>query len=108
MSVNPADSEIFGTLFGNDEMRAIFGDRRRLQAMLDVEAALASVEARLGIIPVAAAEAIAGAAQVDRLDRAGLAASARVVGYPVVGLAKALGRAAGAAGEGWVHWGATT
>ena len=36
-----------------------------------------------------------------------LAASARNVGYPVVGLVAGLSRAAGEAG-GWTHWGATT
>src|SRR6516165_4270688 len=36
-----------------------------------------------------------------------LAASARNVGYPVVGLVAGLSRAAGDAG-GWTHWGATT
>ena len=36
-----------------------------------------------------------------------LAASARNVGYPVVGLVAGLSRAAGAAGA-WTHWGATT
>ncbi len=36
-----------------------------------------------------------------------LAASARNVGYPVVGLVTGLSRAAGEAG-GWTHWGATT
>ena len=36
-----------------------------------------------------------------------LAASARNVGYPVIGLVSELSRAAGDAG-GWTHWGATT
>ena len=36
-----------------------------------------------------------------------LAASARNVGYPVVGLVPGLSQAAGEAG-GWTHWGATT
>jgi 3-carboxy-cis,cis-muconate cycloisomerase len=108
MSVNPADSEVFGTVFGTDEMRAVFGDRALVQKMLDVEAALARVEARLGIIPMPAAEAITAAAAVERVDLAALGASTRVVGYPVVGLAKALGQAAGGAAPRYVHWGATT
>ena len=55
MTVNPADSAIFGELFGSDAMRDLFSDRARLQLMLDVEAALARVQARLGIIPAAPA-----------------------------------------------------
>jgi 3-carboxy-cis,cis-muconate cycloisomerase len=108
MTVNPADSEIFGALYGSAEMRDLFSDRARLQAMLDVEAALARVEARLGIVPDEAAKAITAAAKVDRIAIDEIAASTRVVGYPVVGLVKALGKAAGGDAARYVHWGATT
>jgi 3-carboxy-cis,cis-muconate cycloisomerase len=107
MSVNPADSPILGTLYGSDAMRAVFDERAYFQRMLDVEAALARVQARLGIIPADAAEAITRAARVENLVTEELAASARNVGYPVVGLVAGLSRAAGEAG-GWTHWGATT
>ena len=65
------------------------------------------MQARLGIIPADAAEAITRAARVENLSTEELAASARNVGYPVVGLVAGLSRAAGDAG-GWTHWGATT
>jgi 3-carboxy-cis,cis-muconate cycloisomerase len=107
MPVNPADGPILGTLYGSDAMRAVFSEQAYFQRMLDVEAALARVQARLGIIPADAAEAIGKAATVGNLDTARLAASARNVGYPVVGLVEGLTEAAGAAG-GWTHWGATT
>ena len=107
MPVNPADSVVFGTLYGSDAMRDVFDDRSQFQRMLDVEAALARVQARLGLIPAEAAEAITAAARVENLDMAELAASVRNVGYPVVGLVKGLNRAAGEAGR-WSHWGATT
>jgi 3-carboxy-cis,cis-muconate cycloisomerase len=107
MVVNPADSPIYGTLYGSDAMRAVFDERAFLQRMLDVEAALARVQAGLGIIPGDAAQAITAAARVEVLDMAELAASLRNVGYPVVGLVKGLSRAAGEAGR-WTHWGATT
>src|SRR5580698_5319257 len=87
MPINPADGPILGTLYGSDAMRAVFDDRAWFQRMLDVEAALARVQARLGIIPADAAEAIAAAAKVENLDTAELAASAA---------------------GGWTHWGATT
>jgi 3-carboxy-cis,cis-muconate cycloisomerase len=107
MAVNPADSPVMGVLYGSDAMRAVFDERTWLQRMLDVEAALARVQARLGIIPAEAAGAITAAAHADRLDPAELAASARNVGYPVVGVVRGLSRAAGEAGR-WTHWGATT
>jgi 3-carboxy-cis,cis-muconate cycloisomerase len=107
MPVNPADSPILGTLYGSDAMRAVFGETAYFQRMLDVEAALARVQGRMGVIPAAAAAAIAAAARVDNLRTEDLAASARNVGYPVVGLVAGLSKAAGEAG-GWTHWGATT
>ncbi|HEY2619484.1 MAG TPA: adenylosuccinate lyase family protein [Acetobacteraceae bacterium] len=107
MPTNPADSPILGTLYGSDAMRAVFDERAYFQCMLDVEAALARVQARLGIIPANAADAITRAAHVANLSTEELAASARNVGYPVVGLVAGLSRAAGESG-GWTHWGATT
>ena len=107
MTVNPADSPILGTLYGSDAMRSVFDEQAYFQRMLDMEAALARVQGRLGIIPADAAAAIVAAAQVGNLSTADLAASARNVGYPVVGLVAGLSKAAGEAG-GWTHWGATT
>jgi len=107
MPINPTDGPILGTLYGSDAMRAVFDERAYFQRMLDVEAALARVQARLGIIPADAAPAIEAAARYENLDPAELAASARNVGYPVVGLVAGLSRAAGEAGA-WTHWGATT
>jgi 3-carboxy-cis,cis-muconate cycloisomerase len=107
MPVNPADSPILGTLYGSDAMRAVFDERAYFQRMLDVEAALARVQARFGIIPADAAATITKAARVENLSTEELAASARNVGYPVVGLVAGLSRASGDAG-GWTHWGATT
>ena len=45
------DSEIFGNLFGTAEMRQVFADETLIQRYLDVEAALARVQTRMGIIP---------------------------------------------------------
>lgn len=107
MPTNPADSPILGTLYGSDAMRAVFDERTQLQHMLDVEAALAGVQARLGMIPPEAADAITQAARIENLNTEALAATARNVGAPVVGVVAGLSRAAGEAGA-WTHWGATT
>ena len=108
MPTNPADSPVFGTLYGTDAMRAVFDDTAFFARMLDVEAALARVQARLGIIPETAARAITAAATPACLDTAELAASVQNVGYPVVGLVRCLSRAAGPDAGRWTHWGATT
>jgi len=108
MPINPADSPIFGALYGTDEMREAFSDQALMRRMLEVEAALARVQADLGIIPLEAAEAIARAAKPDVLDPSALRESARMIGYPVQGVAKALAQAAGEEAARYVHWGATT
>jgi 3-carboxy-cis,cis-muconate cycloisomerase len=108
MPVNPADSPVLGALYGTDAMRACMGEMAYLQRMLDVEAALARAQARLGIVPPAAAETITQVAQADRLDLPALAADTRNTGYPVVGLVRQLSRLAGPEAGRWTHWGATT
>ena len=108
MTVNPADSAVWGTLYGTDAMRGAVGEMAFLQRMLDVEAALARAQAGLGIVPAEAARAITAAASAERLDLPKLAAATRTTGYPVVGLVKQLGALAGEDAARWTHWGATT
>jgi 3-carboxy-cis,cis-muconate cycloisomerase len=108
MSIHPADSQIFGTLYGTDEARALFSDRAQLQFMLDVEAALARAESKLGLVPATIADGITRAARVDNVRLEVIAESTRRVGYPVVGLVKELGRVAGEEAARYIHLGATT
>jgi 3-carboxy-cis,cis-muconate cycloisomerase len=107
MTVNPADSAFYGTLYGTDPVRAVFADRAFVLRMVAVEAALARVQGRLGIIPAEAAAAIDAAATTLEPDLVKLAASTAKVGVPVVGVVAQL-RAASGAASGFVHWGATT
>jgi 3-carboxy-cis,cis-muconate cycloisomerase len=108
MNVSPIDSDIFGSLYATDEVRAIFSDRSQLQFMLDVEAALARAESAHGLVPPALAEAISRAARAENLDLDYIAKSTRRVGYPVVALVKELGRLAGDDAARYIHLGATT
>ncbi|MFL1461430.1 3-carboxy-cis,cis-muconate cycloisomerase [Roseococcus sp. DSY-14] len=108
MTVNPSDSPVLGVLYGTDAMRAAMGEAAFLQRMLDVEAALARAQSRLGIVPPEAASAITAAADASRLDLPALAAATRNTGYPVVGLVKQLTALAGPEAGKWTHWGATT
>ena len=52
----PSDA-LFGPSLSTDVMLTTVSDRAWVQAMLDVEAALARAESRLGLIPTTAAEA---------------------------------------------------
>ena len=66
MSVSPIDPSVYGGLFTTPAMRAVFADEARLQRMLDVEAALARAQAKLGLIPAEAALEITAKADVSR------------------------------------------
>ncbi|HZO83369.1 MAG TPA: 3-carboxy-cis,cis-muconate cycloisomerase [Candidatus Binataceae bacterium] len=108
MSINPADSEIFGALWGTPEMRALFSDPARFQLMLDVEAALARAEAKLGLVPQAAADAVARAARFENLHPGAIAEDVRKAGQPVAALVAELGRITGGDAARHIHLGATT
>ena len=58
MPMGVLDSAIFADMFGTPAMRAAFGDEAFLARCIEVEAALARAQGRLGIIPAAAAAAI--------------------------------------------------
>lgn len=106
MTVGAVDSAVYGGLFTTAEMRAAFADEARLQRMLDVEAALARAEARLGLIPAeAAAEITAKAADLSRFDLAAIGRGTELVGYPIVTLVEALASACEGDAGGYVHWG---
>src|SRR5208282_3085435 len=89
-------------------IRALYRLENRWQAWLDVEAALARAQAELGMIPAAAAEAIARAARLENLDRARIDEGFARTGHTIVPLVWELGRIVGDPHGGWVHWGATT
>lgn len=99
---------IFSTLLADAEVAAILGDAAQATAMVAVEAALARVEARLGVIPAAHGEAIAAALVGFEPDLADLARGTASAGVPVPALVAQLRRRVGPpAGDG-VHWGATS
>ena len=89
-------------------IRALYRLENRWQAWLDVEAALATAQAELGIIPKEAAEAIAKAAHYGLLDRARIDEGFARTGHTIVPLVWELTRVIGEPHGGWVHWGATT
>ncbi len=89
-------------------IRALYRQENRWQAWLDVEAALATAQAELGIIPAGAAEAIAAAARYELLDRARIDEGFARTGHTIVPLVWELSRVVGEPHGGWVHWGATT
>ena len=101
-------SRLWGEMFGTAEMRVLFSDEAMVGCYLDVEAALARAEAGLGIIPAEAADAIAAAAKVGRVDWPRLAERTALVGYPILPLVEQLAEWAADGLGRYCHWGATT
>jgi 3-carboxy-cis,cis-muconate cycloisomerase len=99
---------MFDRIFVPDEFREALSDRAWLQAMLDAERALAAAEARAGVIPPEAAEAIASACEWERFDPAELGEQGRSAGNPVEPLVRALTAAVEGDAARYVHWGATS
>ena len=112
MAVGVLNSAIFADMFGTPAMRGIFGDEAFLARCVDVEAALARAQGRLGIIPAEAGDAITRAASAFAngrctLDLARLKKETETVGYPILPLVRQLAEWAGDYGR-YIHWGATT
>lgn len=92
-------------------LAVLFSDESVLQAMLEFETALARAEARHGLIPMEAADAIAAAARPDKFDISVLAEAAFRAGTPTIPLVKMLTdqvRKTDAEAARFVHWGATS
>lgn len=89
-------------------MRGIVSDRSWVQAMLDVEAALAQAQARLGVIPARAAQDIVPHCRADEFDVAQIGRDASDSANPVIPLVRALREKVGADAAPFVHRGATS
>jgi 3-carboxy-cis,cis-muconate cycloisomerase len=112
MAISTLDSAIFADMFGTAAMREVFGDDGFLARCVEVEAALARAQGRLGIIPAEAADAITHAANAlasgrAALDLARLKDQTETVGYPILPLVRQMAELAGESGR-YLHWGATT
>ena len=104
-------ARLLDPLFTTDAMRGIFSDRRRLQGMLDFEAALARALARAGVAPESAVEPIVAQCNANNFALDVLAREAALAGNLAIPLVKALTAAVAKSdpkAAGFVHWGATS
>ncbi len=104
----PTPGGLFDGVLAHGEVRHRVSDVAWLQAMLDVEAALARAQAHAGLVPQRAAEAIAAACQADRFDTAHLGVEAAAGGTPAIPVVAALRAEVGGEAADWVHRGATS
>jgi 3-carboxy-cis,cis-muconate cycloisomerase len=108
MASTAIDSAIFRDIFSSEAMRRVFSDGHRVQCYLDIEAALAQVQAKLGLIPQRAADEITAKCTLDSIDMARLKSQTELIGYPVLPVVQQLVAACSDRLGEYCHWGATT
>jgi 3-carboxy-cis,cis-muconate cycloisomerase len=102
------DSLIFQGIFSTDEMRSVWSDENRTQHYLDIEAALAKVQGKLGIIPQEAADEIISHCRLDQIDMAELRRQTERIGYPIIAVVNQINALCRDGLGEFCHWGATT
>jgi 3-carboxy-cis,cis-muconate cycloisomerase len=108
-NASAADHGLLSPYWAGTPTATATGDAAVLRAILDVEVALAAAQARLGLIPEAAADEIRRAAAGLTLDAARLAAASRSSGgNPIIPLLAELRSAVGPDAADFVHQGATS
>lgn len=108
MAASIIDSPIFGDIFSTGAMRAVWSDHNRTCKYLEIEAALARVQGRLGIIPQEAADEIVRNCVIDKIDMGRLAEQTRRIGYPILGVVSQINALCRDKLGEYCHWGATT
>ncbi|ASR35122.1 3-carboxy-cis,cis-muconate cycloisomerase [Prauserella marina] len=101
-------SELFDSVLAAGPVAETTSDPAWLQAMLDVEAALASAQADVGLIEREHADAIGAACVAESYDVAELGRAATGIGNPAGPLVRALTERVGGAAARHVHSGATS
>jgi 3-carboxy-cis,cis-muconate cycloisomerase len=102
------DSPLFGGLFTAEEMRKVWSDETTIQKWLNVEAALARAEAKLGIIPQKHAREITRKARVELIDMEEMKRQLFHTHHPIMPLIRCFQKACSPGAGEFIHWGATT
>src|SRR3954451_20264391 len=108
MPATTLDSMIFRDIFTTAEMRQGFSDENRTACYLEIEAALARAQARLGIIPQEAAQEVVRKCRGENIDFAKLKTATERIGYPILGVVQQIVALCDKGLGEWCHWGATT
>jgi len=108
MASHMIDSVLFRDVYSTAKMREIWDDRSIIQHWLDIEAALASSQAELGIIPVAIANEIVKKAKVENLDLDAIREGINKTGHSLVPTLRELQRKCEKTAGEYIHLGPTT
>ncbi|MGH9037469.1 MAG: lyase family protein, partial [Acidimicrobiia bacterium] len=100
-------SAVYAHLWSTPEVDALLSDDARLQAWLDILAALARAQAEAGLIPEAAGTEIARQAKVDLLDLDFVVAETKATSHSTLGLIRGMQRILSPEAGEWFCYGAT-
>ncbi|MCH7343826.1 lyase family protein [Pelomonas sp. CA6] len=101
---------VFEAFISTPQMQAVYAEGAVAQALMDVEAAVARVQARLGLIPSHAGQAIASLCRAELYDVPAIMAAAARRGGPAQPLVQKLRETVALfdpVAAGYVHWGCT-
>ena len=106
-------SQLYASLFYQNEVTEIFSDRALVSYMIEAEVALAQAQAQVGVIPESAAIAISNiaATAIDQIDFDVLAVATGLAGNIAIPFVKQLTAIVKQSDEDaarYVHWGATS
>ena len=106
-------SQLYASLFYQNEVTEIFSDRALVSYMIEAEVALAQAQAQVGVIPESAATAISNiaATAIDQIDFDALALATGLAGNIAIPFVKQLTAIVKQSDENaarYVHWGATS
>ncbi|SDU43684.1 lyase family protein [Stappia sp. ES.058] len=108
MAISPLDSPLYVDLFGDPDTARHFEASAEIAAMVEVEIALARVQARASVIPDAAAQAIAAGLSDSAPAPEDICAGTAAAGVPVPALVAHLRKQLSKAGADHLHFGATS
>jgi adenylosuccinate lyase len=94
--------------YGREEVKEIFGEKRRLQFLLDVEAALARAHAKVGNIPQNAADELSKKASVEYVDVDRVKEIETETKHDIMAVTKALSEVCSEDAGKYIHLGATS
>ena len=108
MPNSPIDSTLYGHAWSDARVTALYADEQHVQCLLEVEAALARAQGKLGVIPASAANEIDAACKTLEVDPELLRAGIEHDGFPIMALVTQLRAHVSSEAANAVHFGATT
>lgn len=107
-TVSLMDSPLFQGATVSPRMAEIYNNKAYLQSWLDAEVALARAQARIGMIPTEAADAIAEKADIGLFDLSAVQRHGRETTHTLIGILREFRRLVGEPYQTYIHYGATT